>query len=77
MSIIGTESFCKSIKSILKDKLDIHCSISACHGNFNSVTKDLRISGGKQVKKFLDWIYEDAELYLNRKYDIYVKIYKQ
>jgi hypothetical protein len=39
-----------------------------CH---NGITKVLSFSGTKQVKTFLDWLYQDAEMFLYRKYQKY------
>lgn len=41
---------------------------ASCH---NGTTKVLAFSGKNQVKNLLDWLYQNAELYLNRKFDIY------
>jgi len=73
-SLIGTEDFCNSIKDILKEKFGIHCSISKCHGKSTS-TRSLRISGRRQTKIFLDWIYSKCDIYLSRKHDIYQELY--
>ena len=58
-----------------KRKLNIYCSIIKT--NKNRTTYRVTISGGLQVCKFLDWIYEDAELFLKRKYEIYINNYKK
>lgn len=39
----------------------------------NGVTKVLSISGRHQTKAFLDWIYKDADLFIERKNDLYLK----
>lgn len=44
--------------------------------NHNGITHDIRILGIDDTKNFLDWIYEDANLYLKRKHDIYILHYK-
>lgn len=75
MSIIGTLDFCESIKSIIKDKLNINGSIYFCHGNTDKPTRTLQIAGRNQMSKFLDYIYKDANLYLDRKYDVYKSLY--
>ena len=75
MSFIATESFCNSVSKYLYDNLSVHCSISVCHNKTDVPTRDLRISGAKQVKTVLDKIYENASIYLDRKYKIYESIY--
>lgn len=76
LSMIGTENFCKVVKYILESELNIHSSISLCHGNSNVSTRALYISGKLQTEKFLDYIYKGSELYIERKYNLYLKKYK-
>lgn len=73
--IVSTESFCISLKSIIEDLLHIHCSTLLCHGRIDKPTRVLQIAGRNQVKTFLDWIYQDAEIYMERKYKIYQDVY--
>lgn len=76
VTLISTEKFCEVLSVHLKEKLNIHCSISYCHNNANSPTRELRISGKKQTQKFLEYIYKDAELFFERKYDLFLSKYK-
>lgn len=75
VSIIGTTSVCDGVKSAVENILGIHCSLSFPHGHTSTNTVDLRISGATQVKKFLDYIYKDANIYMQRKYDLYKQLY--
>lgn len=74
VTITSTEQFCKKIVEISKEYIGIKTNIydASCH---NGVTKVFTISGRNLAKQFLDWIYQDAELYLQRKYDRYVEYY--
>lgn len=74
VDICGTYDFCCELKKIIENNLDIHCSIILTNKTSN-VYKTV-ISGLNQCVKFLDWIYEDAELYLYRKYELYLSNYK-
>jgi hypothetical protein len=74
IDICGTENFCIGAKEIIEKELGIHCSIIVTNQDHPD-TKKLVISGIYQSKKFLDWIYEDANMYLTRKYNIYVEKY--
>lgn len=71
ITFTSTEQFCKKIKEILEYELNIHCGIgdAACH---NGITKVAFVSG-KSAVKVLDWMYKDADLYLQRKYDRYIE----
>lgn len=76
VSMVCTKYFAEKAKCLFEDKLKIHCSISICGKKYkNSPMRDLRISGYHQVKKFLDWIYNDSILFIDRKYLIYKQKY--
>ena len=70
----STNDFCQVAKLLIENTLFINCSIENCANN--DITKELRISGKRQCKIFLDWLYNDAELYIDRKYQIYYNKYK-
>lgn len=71
--LASTENFCYAAKLLIENQLKINVSIKPC--KCNDITKELCISGGNQVKKFLDWIYQDANLYIQRKYDRYFYLF--
>lgn len=73
VDINGTKEFCQGLKNIVENVLGIHCSI--IRTDKNRTTYRSVISGGNQVSKFLDWIYNEAELKLERKYNLYLKYY--
>lgn len=73
-SLISTEDFCIELSKIVKDELNINSSIFLCH-NKNTSTRTFQIAGKRQVKIFLDWLYTDSELYLDRKYQLYLSKY--
>lgn len=68
--ICGTSMFCEGVKEVVERQLGIHVSLIK-----NKNIKKATISGRLQVKKFLDWLYEDADLKLDRKYQLYLKYY--
>ncbi len=74
VGFIGTENFCVCAKKHIENTLGIQCNITdaSCH---NGVTKNLNISKKENVLPFLDYIYHDAEMYLQRKFDVYTKRY--
>lgn len=72
-SIVATNSFCQKLKKICEEKLNIHPKIyDACE---NGITKSICLGGIRDSKVFLDWIYQDAEIFLQRKYDRYCNYY--
>ena len=74
-SLVSTCDFCMSLKEIIEGKFGIHCQISYLHKKYDKPQRVLRISGGKQVKTFLDWIYSKSDHRLERKYKIYKEKY--
>ena len=74
VTITATQQFCETLKDICKEELGINAGIydASCH---NGITKVFTLSGRNISKKFLDWIYEDAVLYLQRKYNRYCDYY--
>lgn len=74
ISFVSTKWFCNSLKNILETKLNISCQIRESR-NLNGITHDLIICKQADIKIFLDWLYDDAELYLKRKHDIYIQKY--
>ena len=75
LSIVSTKNFCEFVKEVLYSEIGINSSIYLCHKNEFTTTRTLQISGRNQISKFLDYIYSDANLYLQRKYDIYQSLY--
>lgn len=68
ITFTSTNNFCVKLQEILTNELNIaggNIYDAACH---NGITKVLSISGAVQTKKILDWMYNDAEMYLERKY---------
>lgn len=72
-TITGNAPLIDFMVDYIQNTLSIHCSCSFEH--HSDKTKTLRISGRKQAKVFLDYIYEDADLYIERKHDIYLEKY--
>lgn len=74
ISLTSTESFCKTVQSIVKKAIKVDGKIvdASCH---NGVTKVYRIDRKDETKCFLDYIYKDADIYLQRKYNIYLSRY--
>ncbi len=66
--------FCDGLKSYLEENLGINsCHIydASCH---NGITKTFYIGKNDDKIKFLEWMYKDADIYLQRKYDKYLEI---
>lgn len=75
VDICGTFKFCTQLKEIIENRLNIHCSVICINKKQQIDTYRISISGINQCVKFLNWLYEDAELYLYRKYELYLSRY--
>lgn len=73
-TITSTNDFCIKLKEIIEYEVGINCHIYDA-SNHNKLTKVFATSGRIQVKLFLDWLYKDAELFLERKYNRYIQYF--
>jgi intein-encoded DNA endonuclease-like protein len=69
VSLVGTEDFCIAVQSILKDRLGIESKIYIPKNAKN--TRTLIVNKKHDSKVFLDFIYNDANLFLTRKFNTY------
>lgn len=74
LTLTSTEKFCLKIKEYIEKTLSINTYIVDA-SNHNGITKVFGVSGSNQIKTFLDWLYKDADIYLNRKYQKYINKY--
>lgn len=65
----GSIDFLNDIQHILNNE-NIYCGISSDRGSYK-----MFFSGEENIKNFLDYIYKDAIVYLDRKYEKYISIY--
>lgn len=75
-SFIGTVSMCEAIQRIIKDKLGINSQIRGYQASLN-LEKNIRvlyITGRTQMRTFLDWLYGESSIYLNRKFEKYQQL---
>lgn len=75
ITFTSTQNFCEGLQNFIINELNIPCGNiydASCH---NGITKVLSFSGKNQTKTFLDWLYSDADMYLKRKYNKYIKAF--
>lgn len=68
VSFVSTKEFCESVERLLKEKLNINSYIRQ-KGIKNTYELSLN---NKACRTFLKFIYNDAHIYLQRKYDKYI-----
>lgn len=67
VTIVSNHIMCNEISEIVNSTLDINSKVYLKTDSVSTFT----ISGRLQILKFLEWIYKDANLKLNRKYEKY------
>ena len=80
VNIVSTMDFCKQYKEILWDKAGIKAYIHQDKRDLlrgNTITSILMVNGNKQVNKLYNFLYADANYYLERKREKFLKINQQ
>ena len=72
VSIIGTVMFLNTLNNILEDELQFKEKVVDLGNRYKPVTKTIFFSSIDHTKKFLDFIYKDSTIYLDRKYERYL-----
>lgn len=70
INIVSSKDFCNDLSDYLNKLLNIHTKV--CDVNSNELTKRIVCTKKEESLKFLSWIYNDAELYMDRKYKTYL-----
>lgn len=71
VGIVSTLGFTKQLQSVIEKYLGITSYISIRHKNRTNTTRQLTINGKQQVLKFLNWLYQEATIYFERKHSKY------
>lgn len=73
LCIVSTFEYCTSELEYISNEIDINFTFRKCD---NSESNSYRIDSGgnQQVFKFLEWLYKDSTIYLDRKYNKYLEI---
>lgn len=74
-SIVGTYDLCNFLKKLF-ETMNIQSHVREA-SNHNGITAVLEIWKTESVIKFLDYIYQDAEMFLDRKYKRYLSCIEQ
>ena len=70
--IISTYNFCIAVNDILQNELDVNLSLCLSNPNNNNITSVLSSLSKTNVIKIMDWLYLDANRYLERKHSKYL-----
>ena len=75
--ICGTTEMVNSICNIIDNKFGTHSDIRSRFPERNTDNVQSAINGNKSIERVLNWLYEDANLYLKRKHDKYLLLLEQ
>nr|DAV25209.1 MAG TPA: hypothetical protein [Caudoviricetes sp.] len=72
--MIATKEFCEELMDYLYDELGISKVKLQLHSNFENNNMCIwKKKGTNQIRKILDFLYKDANIYLDRKYNKYLE----
>lgn len=74
INFCGTTDIIKTISQIIGKEFKCSPAISDRFPDRNNNNLQVCISGNKKCKEILDWIYNDASLFMNRKYNKYLEL---
>jgi intein-encoded DNA endonuclease-like protein len=71
--MVSTIEFCRSMSDIVMNGTGVQFG-----DPYNDVegknVYTIRLSGNRQIATFLNWLYKDATIFLNRKYNLYLQL---
>lgn len=74
VSFIGSKYMILSLRDFVKTTLGIHMTTFEQKTKYNNGITNSIINGGKQVRKFLDYLYKDSTIFLERKHNRYLSL---
>ena len=77
VNFCGTTDIVKSISKILGEKFKCFPAITDRYPDRDNNNLQMNICGNQVVKSILDWLYKDANIYMDRKYNKYLDLLKE
>ena len=72
VGMLSNETFCRQLREIIKKNTGINGNVVRAKNIFR-----YQIGGNTQANKLLKWLYDDAHIFLQRKYEVYLELVKQ
>ena len=73
--MVSTLEFCQSVSKIIEAQTNIQYGEPYnCKNVDGKNVYTISIAGNRQISHFLDWLYKDATIYLDRKYALYLQL---
>jgi transposase len=77
IDFVSTELFCIFLSEYFIENIGITSKIKKRHKDRNNTIRQLNIHGNKQIIKFLNWLYQDSSIYLQRKFNKTVELCRE
>lgn len=76
VTIVGTKDFCSELGQLITNRLNIKVYMYKRWKERNNNTRQLQFGTVKYIQSFINWIYDDSTIYLERKYQKYLEFNK-
>lgn len=73
VSILSSEKFCNRLTEFVKTNLGVNFGKCKIKAKISGIT----MTGNPQVKVFMDWLYKDAVIFMERKHEKYKKLIEE
>ncbi len=77
VGLICTRKMNDFLKELYEKELNLKSYLTKANKQDINVMCEIRVKNYHQCKIFLDWLYEDSTIYLQRKFDLYQKFLQQ
>jgi intein-encoded DNA endonuclease-like protein len=77
VSLVSTDDFCRSAQDIIYNNIGILGKITKDKemlSRGNNITSIMLFRGNRQILRLMDWLYQDATIYMERKYQKYQEL---
>lgn len=76
ITMVSSAEFCYGLQNFLKNKCDINFNVNKISGH-KEENRIIRSGSNQETKKFMDYIYRDADLYMKRKHNKFVEYFNK
>ena len=76
ITFTSTYDFCMFLKEYFKKEMGIHSTMLCRHPSHHNNNRTLQISGNTQVIRIMKWMYDGADVYLQRKHLKFLELCK-
>jgi len=73
--ITSIKQFAEEVRKVIIDNVNVNMGIYL--STQHSVVFDVTSAGNRQVEKIMKWLYSDANIFMDRKHSIYLKLLNQ